>query len=266
MGHVAYRTDVHQGTGQERADRADIDGEATLHLAGNLTFDDLVFVESHFQFAPHFGALGLFAGQTGEAHAVIDSVNRHFHFIAFGDFQFTGFADELAAGDDALGLEAGVNGHPVAVDGDHGAFDDGTTGNVEVLKAFFKKFGKRFSHGEVSRIHIPTSRHGLLLKGHRPKLVYCQGPGDLSLNTHCGSGPARGPRVIGVAAARAAPTDEYGFTAFRPEIGGRPHRESRPPPVPRRARWNRSPPRHQRASAVPHRGSCPGRPESGCPR
>ncbi len=84
---IANRTDIYQGTGQERADRADIDSEATLHLAGNHTFYDLVFVESFFQLAPHFGALGFFTGQTGEAHTIVDGVYGNINFIAFDDFQ-----------------------------------------------------------------------------------------------------------------------------------------------------------------------------------
>src|SRR5690606_35806105 len=69
VGDIANRTDIHQGVWQERADRTDIHGETTFDLAGDLTFDDLVFVESHFQFAPAFGAIGFFPGKAGEPPA-----------------------------------------------------------------------------------------------------------------------------------------------------------------------------------------------------
>ena len=165
VSNVAHRTDIYQRARQERTDRADIDGETAFYLARDLTFYDLVFVESFFQLAPHFGALGFFTGQAGEAHAIVDGVYGYVDFIAFSDFQFACLVNEFVTGNNAFGFQARVNSYPIAVDGYHGAFDDGATSNVEVLEAFFKKISKRFSHVSLGLIHMPTSRHGLWIIG-----------------------------------------------------------------------------------------------------
>src|SRR5690606_40681945 len=100
--NVANRTDVDQRARQERTDRADIDGETALDLATDNPLDDLFLGVGLFQLDPHFGALGFFTREAGEAEAVVDSINCYFNVVAYCDFQLPSFVEEFFAGDNAL--------------------------------------------------------------------------------------------------------------------------------------------------------------------
>ncbi len=69
--------------------------------------------------------LGLFARQTGHAPAVLDGIQGDFDLVTDIDLEFTVGIDELLLGDDAFGLESGVDDNAFVVDLDHGADDDG---------------------------------------------------------------------------------------------------------------------------------------------
>ena len=83
MTGFAYRADVHKGPRQERADAVDVHGKATLDLAVDDAFDNLVRLVGGFQFFPALGALGLLAGQTGFPEAVFHGFQRDLNFIAY---------------------------------------------------------------------------------------------------------------------------------------------------------------------------------------
>ena len=116
VGGVAHRTHIDQRTGQERADVVDLDGEATLHTAGDGAGDDFGFVERLFEAGPGAGTLGLLAREARFAGAVFHRVERDFDAVAGLDLDFAAFVLELFEGDDGFGLEAHVDDDHVVAD------------------------------------------------------------------------------------------------------------------------------------------------------
>lgn len=143
---ITHRTDIDQGTWQERTDAVNVDSEAAFNLTVDNALDHFLSGESCFQDDPALGALGFFAGQLGFTKAIFNRVQRNVDFVTDLDGQLALFVEELLQRDDALGLQASVNGNPVAVDVDHDASDDGTRLHVQGFQAFFKKFCKAFAH------------------------------------------------------------------------------------------------------------------------
>jgi len=143
VDRVADRTDVDQRARQERADVADVDGEAALDLAADAAGDGLGLFHRLFELVPHHGALGLLARQHGFAEAVLERVQRHLDGVADVDFELAGFVTELFDRDNALGLQAGVDNDDVVADLDHGARNDRARLQlVERGLALFEQFGK----------------------------------------------------------------------------------------------------------------------------
>ena len=149
VGGVTHRAHIDQGARQEGADVLDVDGEAALDLAADHAGDRLVVLEGLLQLLPGAGALGLLAGQPGFTEAVLDGVQGHVDLVADVHFQLALFVVELFDGDDALGLEAGVDHDHVRADIDHGSGNDGTRLHLLVGKTLFEQFSKAFAHGSV---------------------------------------------------------------------------------------------------------------------
>ncbi len=143
---ITHRTDINQGTRQERTDAVDVDGEATFDLAVDDALNHFFSCEGCFQNNPALGALGFFAGQLGFTKAIFNRVQCNVYFVTDLDGQLASVVVELLERDDALGFQASMDGYPVTVDVDHDTGDDGTRLHVEGFQAFFKKFCKAFAH------------------------------------------------------------------------------------------------------------------------
>jgi hypothetical protein len=147
VDRIAHRTHIDQRTGQERADVFDVDGEATLYLAGDHAGDGFFLVERLFQVVPHHRTLGLLAGEFGLAEAVFQGVEGNLHLITHLYFQLALFVLELLDRDDAFALEASVDHDDVVADFHNDARDDGARLQLgDGLLALFKQLGKTFSH------------------------------------------------------------------------------------------------------------------------
>jgi hypothetical protein len=132
--------------GQERANRVDVDGKATLDLAVDNTLDHFFGGKGGFEFFPGLGALGFFARQLGFAKTVLDRFQRDLHFVADAQGALARRIHELGPGNNTLGFESRVHGDPLVVDIDHHAGDDGTGLHIDGLEAFFKKISEGFAH------------------------------------------------------------------------------------------------------------------------
>ena len=150
MCGFAHGTHVNQGARQERANGVDVDGKATLDLAVDNSGDNFVGLVCGFEVFPCLGALGLLAGQFGLAETVFNGLQRHLHFVADIECAVASRVGELRPGDNALGLQARVNGDPLVVDVDNHAGDDSARLHVDGFQTFFKKFSEGFAHRIVT--------------------------------------------------------------------------------------------------------------------
>ena len=75
------RSDIDQGTGQERADVADIDGKATFDLAVDDAGHHFALLERIVQHHPGLCPAGLLTGEPGLPEAVVDDFHRNFDLI-----------------------------------------------------------------------------------------------------------------------------------------------------------------------------------------
>src|SRR5690625_7044802 len=118
-GLTAHRTDGDQQAGQKGAYAVDTDGKAALDLARDLS--DLVFLVlvQLFKLVPYAGPLGLFARQARFAKAVFDGVQGHFNFIAHFHFKLAIRLAELVDGNDAFGLQSGIDDNHIFADIDN---------------------------------------------------------------------------------------------------------------------------------------------------
>ncbi len=57
--------------------------------------------------------------------AIFNRVQRDFHLITDGDFEITIKVHELVFGDNAFGLQSGVNDDVIAINGDDRSDNDG---------------------------------------------------------------------------------------------------------------------------------------------
>ena len=146
MCGLAYRAHIHQGAGQERADALDVDGETALDLAVDDAVNHLVGCVCRFEVFPRLGALGFLTGQLGLAETVFHGFEGNLDFITDGQGALTRGIGELGTRNDAFGLQARVDGHPLVIDVDHHAGNDGTGLHVDSFQTFFKKFSERFAH------------------------------------------------------------------------------------------------------------------------
>jgi len=142
----AHWTYINQRPRQKRADRVDIDSEATFDLAIDDAFDDSVCFEGFFEIFPRFGALGFFARQTGFTETVFYCFQRDLYFIADFKAKLAVVVDKLAAGNNTFGFETGVDGYPIRIDINDDTGNDGTRFHIDGFQAFFKKFCKAFAH------------------------------------------------------------------------------------------------------------------------
>ncbi len=135
---ITLRTDIHQGTRQERSDVLNFHRKATFHATADRTGDDLLRRVHVLQQLPCLRALGFLSGQPGLSPAIVDSIHGDLNGIANGDVQLTFFVDKLGSWNDALCLQTRVDCDPVAVDIDHGAGHDGSDFHIEVFQTLFK--------------------------------------------------------------------------------------------------------------------------------
>ncbi len=155
IGRVAHRAHVDERARQERADILDLDGEATLHAAGDDAGDDLGIVERSLEARPGAGTLGLLAGQAGFPVAVFHGVERNFDFIALLDLDLAPFVLELVDADDGLGLEAHVDDDDVVGDIDDEPGQDHAGADALVSETFFEELSETFCHTFTSREASP---------------------------------------------------------------------------------------------------------------
>ena len=123
---VANRTNVYQGTRQEGTDASQINSETTLDLTVDDTLNNFFSFEGLLEYLPCFSALGLLTGQTGFTETVFNCIESHIDNVADSYFQLAFFVQELGGGDNAFGLQSGVNGDPVVIDVYNGSLNDGT--------------------------------------------------------------------------------------------------------------------------------------------
>ena len=142
----AHGANVHQGAGQESAQAGDVDGETALDLAADDTGNHLIVVEGLLQLDPGLLAAGLLTGQAGGAETVFDGLEGNLNFVADLQGALAIVVEELADGNHALGLEAGVDGNPVLVDIDDDAGDNGARRHLDGFQALFKEFCETFAH------------------------------------------------------------------------------------------------------------------------
>jgi hypothetical protein len=141
---VLDRTHVDQRTGQEGADAVGHDGEAALHLAVDDALHQGAFVEGLLEVVPGGDALGLLARQAGLAIAVLEHLDGDADVVAGLDLDFAAVVAEFIDGDEALGLEAGVDHHEVLVDADDFRGDHFTRAHLLAGQAFFEEGGETF--------------------------------------------------------------------------------------------------------------------------
>src|SRR5205085_1539469 len=110
---------------KERAHGADIDREAALDLARDDAGDDLALVERGLQPVPSTDALGLLLREARLAEAVFDGLQRDFDLIADGDLDLAILGGEFLDGDDAFGLESGIDDDNVRLNFENPGADDG---------------------------------------------------------------------------------------------------------------------------------------------
>ncbi len=135
---VAYRTHVHQRTGQECTDIAELDGKSTLDLAVDTTVNGLLCFKCRFQHFPGLVALGLFAGEPGRAEAIFHGIQGDFYLITDVDFDLAIQIKELGTRDHAFGLESGIDDDGFGGDVQHRADNDGTGTKLGIGEALLK--------------------------------------------------------------------------------------------------------------------------------
>jgi hypothetical protein len=158
VGRVAHRAHVHQGAGEEGAHRAELHSEAALDLAVDQALDRITGLEGLLQIIPGGEALGLLAGQAGDAVAVLHRIERDHYLVADRHLQMALGTQELASGDDALGLETGVDDHAVIGDLHHGTGHDGAGIELGGVQTLFKQFSEAFGHGNLLYLDGAQSR------------------------------------------------------------------------------------------------------------
>ncbi len=135
MSGITHRTDIDQGTWQERTDAVNVDSEAAFNLTVDNALDHFFSCESRFQNDPALSTLGFFAGQLGFTKAIFNRVQRHVHFITDVDGQFASIVVELLKRDQAFGFQTSVDSYPasliVDIDDDRG--DDRASLKIEGL-------------------------------------------------------------------------------------------------------------------------------------
>ena len=94
------RAHVDQRTGQECADRVDVNGEATFNLAIDHAHHDFVSDVCGFKAFPGFRALGFLARELGLSETVLDGLQRHLYFITHAETALTVGIGKLIQGND----------------------------------------------------------------------------------------------------------------------------------------------------------------------
>ncbi len=143
---IADRTHVDQRSRQEGADVVDLDGESALDTAGDDADDDLLLLECRLEARPGSCALGLFAGQTGFARAILHAVQCNLDGLADDDFDLALFVLELIGRNDGLGLQSNIDDDVVLADFDDQSVEDGARTNALARDALFEQFRKTFCH------------------------------------------------------------------------------------------------------------------------
>ena len=143
---IAYRTHVHQGTGQECAHVVDLDGETAFDTARDDADDHLLLFEGRFEARPGPGALGLFARQAGLSRTVLDAVQRDLDRLADGDLDLAFLILELVGWNYRLGFQSDVDDHVVLAYFDDQSIEDGARTNALARDALFEQFRKTFCH------------------------------------------------------------------------------------------------------------------------
>src|SRR3546814_5121016 len=113
MGGITHRTDIDQGTWEERTDAVNVDSEAAFNLTVDNALDHFLSGESCFQNNPGFRALGFFTGQLGLAKAIFNRVQSNVDLVTHLDGQLALLVVELPARDYSLGLETGMHGDQI---------------------------------------------------------------------------------------------------------------------------------------------------------
>ena len=131
MGGVAQGPDIDQGAGQKGANLLDVHRKAALDLAVDGAGDDFGVFKGVLQRLPSLRPFGLLPRQAGFAPAVVHHLQRHLDLVAQGQGERAVLVEELALGNDAFGLQAGVDYDRFVVDIDHRAGDDGAGRHVD---------------------------------------------------------------------------------------------------------------------------------------
>ena len=123
---VADRTNVYQGTRQERANTIQLNSEATFNFAvDNTDYSFSVFV-SFFQRDPSFVTFSFLTGQQGFTEAVFYCIQSNVNFVTNLDFQLALGVFELLCRNGGLRFQTSVNQYYVFVDSNNNTTNDGT--------------------------------------------------------------------------------------------------------------------------------------------
>ena len=123
---ITHRTDIDQGTWEERTDAVNVDSEAALNLTVDNARNHFLSGESCFQNDPALGTFGFFAGQLGFTKAIFNRVQGNVNFVTDLDGQLASVVVELFQRDEAFRLQTCVNGYPTSlvIDVDDDSGDD----------------------------------------------------------------------------------------------------------------------------------------------
>jgi len=123
---VANRTNVNQGTRQERANTIQLNSEATFNFAVDNTDYSFSFFVSFFQRDPSFVTFSFLTGQQGFTEAVFYCIQSNVNFVTDLDFQLALGVFELLCRNGRLRFQTGVNQYDIFVDSNNNTTNDGT--------------------------------------------------------------------------------------------------------------------------------------------
>ena len=139
---VADRTDVDLAARQERDGARKINRETALYPTEDGAADTLIVLERLFQLRPSFLAPRALAAQHRFAVAILHPLEIDVDPVADLNLRLLAGGGEFLELDPSFGLEPHIDQDRVAIDGQHGAFDDRAFRQLAVGKCFLEKSGE----------------------------------------------------------------------------------------------------------------------------
>ena len=126
MQRVAHRTNVYQGTRQERTNTVQLNSEATFNFAVDNTGNSFSVFVSFFQRDPSFVTFSFLTGQQSFTEAVFYCIQSNVNFVTNLDFQLALGVFELLSRNGGLRFQTSVNQYDIFVDSNNNTTNDGT--------------------------------------------------------------------------------------------------------------------------------------------